>query len=68
MEIIEKLEENIGKKTKKEFLPMQDGEVSKTYADIDDLMEDVGFKPNTCIREGIGKFAEWYKKYYCNNN
>lgn len=43
---------------------MQAGDVPVTYADVDDLIWDVGFKPDTSIREGIGKFIEWYKKYY----
>ncbi len=64
MEFIQVLETNIGKKAKKEFLPMQEGDVPMTYADINDLMNDVGFKPNTDIREGIDKFVEWYLSYY----
>ena len=43
---------------------MQDGDVPMTFADVDDLIEDVGFKPDTSIDEGIGKFVEWYKGYY----
>ncbi len=64
MKFIETIEEKIGKKAKKKFLPLQAGDVPKTYADIDDLIEDVGFKPNTSIDEGIGKFVKWYKEYY----
>lgn len=66
LEFIEVLEEKIGKKAKKEFLPMQDGDVPMTYADIDDLVEDVGFKPGTRVDEGIGRFVEWYYIYYGN--
>ncbi len=64
MRFIEILEEKLGKKAQKEFLPMQDGDVPMTYADVDDLIMDVGFKPETSVDEGISKFVEWYKKYY----
>jgi len=63
MEFIETLEKKLGKKAKKEFLPLQDGDVPETYADIDDLVRDFGFKPNTTIDEGIEKFVEWYGEY-----
>jgi len=43
---------------------MQAGDVPATYADVDDLMNDTGFKPQTSIEDGIGKFVEWYKGYY----
>jgi len=46
------------------MLPMQPGDVPITYADIDDLMKDVGFKPTTPIEEGIKRFVEWYRRYY----
>jgi len=65
MEFIETLEKKLGKKAKKEFLPLQDGDVPETYADIDDLVRDFGFKPNTTIDEGIEKFVEWYMEYMC---
>jgi len=58
------LEEKLGKKAIKEYLPLQPGDVPETYADVDDLMRDVGFRPHTPIEEGIGKFVEWYKDYY----
>ncbi len=64
MEFIEVLEEKLGRRDKKEFLPMQDGDVPETYADVDDLMRDIGFKPNTDIREGISRFVDWYREYY----
>lgn len=64
MEFIETIEEKVGKKTLKEFLPLQDGDVPMTYADINDLIKDVGFRPETSIDEGIGKFVEWYREYY----
>ncbi len=66
MDYIETIEKYLGKEAKKEYLPLQDGDVPVTYADVDDLMKDVGFKPDTSIDEGIGKFVEWYVKYYKN--
>ena len=57
------LEENIGKKAQKNMLPMQPGDVPITYADVDDLMKDVGFKPSISLEEGINKFVEWYKYF-----
>lgn len=61
---IEVLESKLGKAAVKNFLPMQDGDVPETYANVDDLMNDVGFKPSTSIEDGIGEFVTWYKKYY----
>ncbi|BBP45266.1 hypothetical protein THMIRHAS_06390 [Thiosulfatimonas sediminis] len=53
-----------GKKAKENLMPMQAGDVPITYADVDDLIADTGFKPSTSIEDGIGNFVEWYKKYY----
>lgn len=64
MYFIETLEKAIGKKAKKEYLPMQPGDVYQTYADVNELVRDFDFKPNTSIEEGLGKFAEWYQNYY----
>lgn len=64
MRFIEVLEDCLSKKAKKNMLPMQPGDVPATYADIDDLMKDVGFKPSTPIEEGIKRFIEWYQGYY----
>jgi UDP-glucuronate 4-epimerase len=61
---IEVLESKLGKKAIKNFLPMQDGDVPETYANVDDLMNDVGFKPSTPIEVGIGNFVNWYRDYY----
>jgi UDP-glucuronate 4-epimerase len=58
------IEDAMGKKAEKNYLPMQAGDVPATYADVQDLMQDVGFKPNTPLQEGIGKFVSWYKDYY----
>jgi UDP-glucuronate 4-epimerase len=58
------LEEAIGKKAKRELLPMQPGDVPATYADIDDLMRDVDFRPATSIADGIARFVAWYRAYH----
>lgn len=64
MYFIETLENALGKKAEKEFLPMQPGDVYQTYADVTPLIENFGFKPSTSIEEGLGKFVDWYKEYY----
>ncbi len=64
MDYIAVLEKSLGKEAKKEFLPMQPGDVYQTYADVSDLIRDFDFKPSTSIEEGLGKFAEWFMKYY----
>ena len=64
MHFIEVLESVIGKKAKKDYLDLQPGDVVATYADIDDLTEEVGFKPITSIESGIEEFIQWYKDYY----
>ena len=61
---IEVVEAAMGKTAVKNLLPMQPGDVPSTYADVDDLMADVGFKPITPIEEGIRQFVEWYRDYY----
>lgn len=58
------IEDACGKKAQENLLPMQAGDVPITYADIDELVEDIGFKPETSIEKGIKKFVEWYKQYY----
>lgn len=52
----------------KKLVPMQAGDVPVTYADTSALERDFGFKPNTSLREGLRKFAEWYKEFYCKEN
>ena len=64
MYFIETLEKAIGRVAKKEFYPMQPGDVYQTYADVTALVNDFDFKPSTSIEEGLGKFAAWYKEYY----
>lgn len=64
MDFIRTLEEAIGQEAQKEYLPMQPGDVYQTYADVSDLIRDFDFKPDTSIKEGLGRFAKWYKEYY----
>ncbi len=64
MDFIEALEQKIGKSAKKNMLPLQQGDVPSTYADVSDLVEDLGYKPNTSIKEGINKFVDWYKSFF----
>ena len=64
MRFIEILEKCLGKQAIKNFLPLQQGDVPATYADIDDLMRDVDFKPDTPIEKGISNFVRWYREYY----
>ncbi len=61
---IEVLENVLGKKAERNLLPIQAGDVPATYAEVDDLIKDVGFKPSTSIEDGIRNFVTWYKKYY----
>jgi len=63
VEVVRLLEESIGKKAKRDLLPMQPGDVPATYADVDDLMREVDFRPATSIEEGIRRFVEWYRTY-----
>ena len=67
MHFINTLEKHIGKKATKEFLPMQKGDVYRTYADISDLEKRIAYKPNTTIEEGLSKFVQWYNAYYQSN-
>lgn len=66
MDFITTLEEHIGKKAKINFLPMQQGDVLSTYADIDLLKNVIGYNPNTPISKGLKKFVDWYKEFYLN--
>ncbi len=61
---IEVLENCLGKKAEKNLLSMQAGDVPATYADVDDLMRDVGFRPATPLEEGVKRFVDWYRCYY----
>ena len=64
MRYIEVLEECLGRTAKKNFLPMQAGDVPATYADVQDLVRTVGFKPSTPIEVGVRHFVDWYRDYY----
>ncbi len=64
MYLISVLEKSLGKVAEKNYLPMQPGDVPKTYADVDDLIRDVGFKPATSIESGVERFVDWYSSYY----
>ncbi len=64
MRFIEVLEDQLGVKAVKNMLPLQPGDVPATYADVDDLVRDVGFKPSTPIEVGIERFVTWYRSYY----
>lgn len=63
MDVVRLLEENLGRKAQCELLPMQAGDVRETYADVDDLMREVGFKPSTSIADGIVRFVTWYRDF-----
>jgi len=62
--VISLLEQALGKTAEKNFLPMKPGDVPATYAEVDDLIRDVGFKPDTAIEAGIPRFVDWYRAYY----
>ena len=64
MQFIACIEKAVGREAKKNFLPIQPGDVPKTYANVDALVDDVGFKPSTPIEVGIPRFVEWYRRYY----
>ena len=66
LRFIEVIEQKIGKKAIKNLMPIQDGDVPETYADVDDLMREIDFKPSTEIEVGVGKFIDWYIDYYKN--
>lgn len=61
---IEVLEDALGKKAIKNYMPMQLGDVEATYANVDDLIADTGFKPTTSVEEGVAHFVAWYRDYY----
>jgi UDP-glucuronate 4-epimerase len=61
---IETLEQCLGKKAQKNLLPLQLGDVPDTYADVEDLVRDVGYKPATTVEQGVKAFVEWYRGYY----
>ena len=64
MEFIDAIEESIGKKAIKEFMPMQPGDVPVTWADVSDLETELGYKPDTPVKVGVKRFIDWYKDFY----
>lgn len=64
LDVVDLLEKSIGKKAIRELAPMQPGDVPATYANVDDLMRDVDFRPSTPIADGIARFIAWYKAYH----
>ena len=64
MHVVALLEKEFGRPAIKEMLPMQPGDVPVTYADIEDLERDIGFKPSTTIEDGIARFAKWFREYH----
>lgn len=64
MDFIAALEKTLGKKARKNFLPLQPGDVPSTYADVQDLVHDLGYKPATSVEEGIDKFVRWYREFF----
>ena len=64
MDFIRAIEKEAGREAKKEFMPMQPGDVPMTWADVSDLMEDFGYKPATDIQDGVSRFVQWYRDYY----
>ena len=64
MRVVELLEEACGREARKEFLPMQAGDVPKTYADIDAISADLGYRPAVSIDEGVPDFVRWYREYH----
>jgi UDP-glucuronate 4-epimerase len=64
MEYIGAIETSLGKTAQKEMLPMQPGDVPRTEADVTDLVENLGYKPDTPVQKGIEKFIDWYKSYF----
>jgi len=64
LQVVALLEQALGRTAKRELLPMQPGDVPATYADVDDLMHEVGFRPATPIKDGVEKFIAWYLDYH----
>ncbi|WP_022668428.1 NAD-dependent epimerase [Desulfospira joergensenii] len=64
MEFVEAIETALGQEALKEYLPLQPGDVPATYADVNDLITDTGFKPSTPVKQGVQRFVDWYKGYY----
>lgn len=68
MDFINEIEKRLGVDAEKQMLPMQPGDVSRTWADIESLKKDFGYKPKTSVEEGVEKFIDWYSSYYKHNS
>ncbi len=64
MDLIKAIENRLGREIEKNMMPIQAGDVPATYADVSDLVEDLGYKPATPIQEGIDKFIDWYLEFF----
>lgn len=64
MDFITAIENKLGKTIEKNFMPLQAGDVPATYADVNDLVEDLEYKPETPVQEGINKFVDWYLEFF----
>jgi UDP-glucuronate 4-epimerase len=64
LHLIGTIEQALGRTAEKRMLPLQPGDVPATYADVEALVEDVGFKPATSIEDGVARFVTWYREYY----
>lgn len=64
LDFIEEIETSIGKKATKEMLPMQPGDVERTWANVDPFKNDYGYEPNTSIKDGVKEFVDWHKSFY----
>jgi len=64
MEFIEAIESALGRTAAKEFLPLQDGDVPATHADVEALARWTGYRPGTAVRSGVARFVQWYRQYH----
>ncbi len=64
MDYIGALEESLGIEADKEMLPLQDGDVPDTYANVEDLVKEFGYKPDMSVKQGVANFVDWYKDFY----
>ena len=64
LDFVQSLESALGIKAKKNFMPMQAGDVYQTFADIDDLFNVTGYKPKMSVEQGVNNFVDWYREFY----
>jgi UDP-glucuronate 4-epimerase len=64
MDLVSEIEKACGRKAERNLLPMQDGDVHETYADINAIAQELGYSPKTDIRTGVGNFVSWYRRFY----